>query len=111
MNAQDAIDMLDRQIGEDGQTIRLRRAAGAVIERPHKAFSRGYKPSELVGGLQQGDTLLVISPTGLPREFAGDDLLRRGDKIWLSGRLRSVEFVDPVLIGDTLVRLNATVRG
>ena len=112
MTPQDAIEALDRQIAEVGQTIVIRRAAGAVIERSHKAFARGYKPNELTGALKQGDTLLVISPTGMPREFASQDhMIRQGDKIRLSGRLRNVEFVEPVEVGDTLVRLNVTVRG
>jgi hypothetical protein len=112
MTAQDAIDALDRQLAQVGTPIMIRRAAGTVIERPHVAFPRGYKPNELVGGLQQGDTLLVISPTDMPREFASEaDMIRRGDKIRLTGRIRNVEFVEPVLIGETLVRLNVTVRG
>lgn len=112
MTPQDAIDMLDRQIAEGGAPIRIRRAAGTVIVRTHKAFARGYKPNELVGGLQQGDTLLVISPTGMPAEFASaEDMIRETDKIWLAGRLRNVQFVEPVMIGETLVRLNVTVRG
>lgn len=113
MTPQEAIDSLDRQIADSGQTITLRRSvAGVVIERPHKAFARGYKPNELVGGLKQGDTLLVISPSNMPREFASlEDMIRDTDKIWLAGRLRAVLFVDPVMIADTLVRLNVTVRG
>ena len=110
-----AISMLDRQVREHGQDIVLRRpvANGAAIERPFRAFVRGYRPDELSGGLQQGDTELVMSPTGLPPEFADTDAtrLRKLDRITFDGRIRTVKFVEPVRVAGTLVRLNVTVEG
>jgi len=110
-----AISMLDRQIREHGQNIVLRRpvANGAAIERPARAFVRGYRPDELTGGLQQGDTQVVLSPTGMPAEFADADAtrLRKLDRIIFDGRTRTVKFVEPVRVGGALVRLNVTVEG
>lgn len=114
MTPADAIAALDRQIAQSGQRIVLSRLVkgGASIERPHRAFVRGYRPDELTGGIQQGDSLLVVSPTGMPAEFIGEGkLLRVNDKAQISGRYRNVQFVVPVLIADVLVRLNVTVRG
>lgn len=107
--------MLDRQIREHGQDIALVRLVPDAddLERPHRAFVRGYRPDEMVGGLQQGDTLVTLSPTGLPPEFADTDAnrLARNDLIRIDGRLRNVEFVEPVRIAGRLVRMNLTVRG
>lgn len=114
MTPADAIAALDRQIAKHGQAIVLSRLVkgGDPLERPHRAFVRGYRPDELSGGIQQGDTLLVISPTGMPAEFAGDaNRLKAVDRIAFGGRVRNVQFVVPVTMGDTLVRLNVTVRG
>lgn len=110
-----AIAMLDQQIHVHGQDITLRRpvANAAAIEKPFRAFVRGYRPDELAGGLQQGDTQVVLSPTGLPAEFADADAtrLRKLDRIIFDGRTRTVKFVEPVRIAGTLVRMNVTVEG
>lgn len=113
--AADAIADLDAEIAETGQDVVLVRimADADDLERPHRAFVRGYRPDEMVGGLQQGDTLVTLSPTGLPAEFADTDASRlaRNDLIRIDGRLRNVEFVEPVRVAGTLVRMNLTVRG
>lgn len=114
MTPASAIAALDRQIAKHGQDIVLSRIVkgGEPLERPHRAFVRGYQPNELTGGIQQGDTLLAISPTDMPAEFASEaDRLRAIDRVWIAGRIRTIQFVVPILIGATLVRLNATVRG
>lgn len=113
--ASEAIADLDAELAETGQNVTLRRlvANGADITRPFRAFVRGYRPDELVGGIDQGDTLVVMSPTGLPTEFADADAtrLRQNDLIEIDGKERNVEYVDPVRINGTLVRINALVRG
>ncbi|MBP2495386.1 hypothetical protein ABID82_002281 [Methylobacterium sp. PvP062] len=112
MTPADAIASLDRQIAEHGQSVSLRRvvANAPALEKGCKAWVRGYRPNELVGGLQQGDTLLIFSPTDLPAEFV-EEPLERGDGIKVDGLLRTVQFTDPVRLKDVLVRLNVTVRG
>lgn len=108
--AADAISDLDAEMAETGQAVTLRRIVpnAPAIERPSRAFVRGYRPDELVGGINQGDTLVALSPTNLPAEFAD---LRRNDRVIIEGRVRNVEYVDPVRINGTLVRINALVRG
>lgn len=108
--ATDAIADLDAELAETGQGVTLRRvvANAPAIERPFRAFVRGYRPDEIAGGIQQGDTLVVMSPTSLPADFTD---LKRNDRVIIDGRTRNVEYVDPVRIDGVLVRINALVRG
>ncbi|KQT13990.1 hypothetical protein ASG40_19375 [Methylobacterium sp. Leaf399] len=106
--------MLDRQIAAHGQDVTLRRivANASAIEKPSRAFVRGYRPDELTGGIQQGDSLLTLSPSSIPAEFSGaQDRLRMNDRIVVSGRTRNVQYVDPVEIAGAIVRYNVVVRG
>lgn len=113
--AAEAIADLDAELRETGQDVEIVRPVkgGTEIRRPVRAFVRGYTPDELLGGLQQGDTQLVLSPTGLPTEFADADAtrLRRNDQIAFDGRLRNVQFIEPVRVAGVLVRMNVVVRG
>ncbi len=114
MTPQEAIAALDRQIARHGQDITLLRTVpnAPAIERPHRAFVRGYSANELLSGIQQGDSLLVISPTNMPAEFAGPaNRLKVNDRIRISGRVRQVQLVDPIELGEMIVRLKVTVRG
>ena len=108
-----AIQKLDRKLAQVGQTITLRRmvANASPVEKGCKAFVRGYKPDELVGGIQQGDSLVILSPTGLAGSPFATDLPRKLDRILAAGRLRTIEMSDPVLLGDQVVRINLLVRG
>jgi hypothetical protein len=102
-----AIAALDRQIAQSGQTVILTFVETELTTAiPIPAFVRGYQPQELVGGIIQGDTLVVVSPTNL---IAAPRLLRRNDRVTIAGRVRHIEDVIPV--GDPPVRLNIQVRG
>lgn len=101
--------MLDRQIALHGQAITLQRLS-PVSSATVRAFVRGYRAEELTGGIQQGDTLVILSPTTLAAGgWAG--LPKRGDKTLIDARLRNVEIADPVRINGEVVRVNLTVRG
>lgn len=107
MSPDQAIAALDRQIALHGQDVVLRRGA---TDYPMRGWVRGYRPDELAGGIQQGDSDVVLSPTGLAA--AGfPDRPKRGDKLLTTGRLRNVEYADPVQIGGKTVRHNLQVRG
>ena len=108
-----AIAMLDRQIARHGHKAQLVRIAPNVAEVSSevRCFSRGYKPAELTGGIQQGDTMVTMSPTALAGTPFADVLPRANDKITIAGRRRNVQHADPVYIADQLVRLNLVVRG
>lgn len=104
------IRSLDRAIKRAGQSVVIKRPAdGSTKALTIIGAVRGYKPTELVGNLKQGDSLLVISPT----DFAGwgGDLEPTSDFVEYNGRTRAVQAVDPVYVRNVLVRLNVTVRG
>lgn len=112
MTPRAAIAMLDRQIKANGQSAELRRFddAGKKSAHPLRVFLRGYVPNELGGGIDQGDSAVVISATDWGRLDVGT-LPERLDQLHVGGRLRTIENVDPVYIDDVLVRINVQVRG
>jgi hypothetical protein len=113
--------MLDRQLAAHGQTIRLQRLtlgpSGTQIpyEVTVKAFVRGYEPDELVGGITQQDSRVILSPSSL----AGTDwpgpgeqqVPRKGDRAYIDGRARNVEAGKAIPLNDTVVRIEFTARG
>lgn len=59
-----AIAALDRQIAAHGQNAKLERLSPAALGDV-RVFFRGYRPEELSGGIQQGDSAAILSPTSL----------------------------------------------
>lgn len=112
MTPAQAIAQLDRKIAGNGQGVTLRRvvANAPAVEKPARAFVRGYRPSELVGGILQGDYLVILSPTSLPAEFA-NPLPRSPDKLKFDGLTLNIQYIEPVRLNGVLVRLNITARG
>lgn len=108
-----AIAMLDRQIAKHGQTITLRRVVvnAPAIEAAVRGFVRGYKPDEMTDDIKQGTSLVVISPTALAGTPFATALPKASDKVTISGRLRNIDFPEPVEMDDKLVRLNLQVSG
>jgi len=98
-----AIQMLERQLAQNGQSVALKLANGEVTVR---AFVRGMKPDELTGDFKQSDRKVTLSPSGRAKEIA------RLDTIVIAGRDHMVEFEpDIVLLNDQPVRINLVVRG
>ncbi|MDP4024456.1 hypothetical protein Q8W71_17665 [Methylobacterium sp. NEAU 140] len=111
--AAEAIADLDDELRRVGQDVTLRRIGTDApdTEAPGvRAFVRGYRPDELTGGIQQGDSLVVLSPTGMPAAFVIEPL-GGNDRIVVAGRSLNVEYVDPVQIAGITVRINVAVRG
>lgn len=107
MSPEQAIAALDRQIALHGQDVVLRRG---TADYPMRGWVRGYRPDELAGGIQQGDSDVVLSPTDLAAAgFPGPP--KRLDVLVTAGRARSVQLADPVQIGGKTVRHNLQVRG
>lgn len=107
-----SIAALDRQIARHGQTVLLRKgsAANGDADKPIRAFVRGYDPEELSGGIQQGDSTMILSPTALAASgFAGP--IKRLDRVTIAGRLRTIEVANPVTMDDQVVRIECWVRG
>jgi hypothetical protein len=109
MTPAQAIAMLDKQLSMHGEPVTLRRGTPAVT-LPTKAFVRGYGPQELVGTIQQGDSRVALSPSGLSGAFLAK-LPARGDRIDIAGVTKTIEAAEIVRMGTTIVRVNLQIRG
>jgi len=138
-----AIADLDASLKDDGEPIRLQRltpaqnndlgagggdvlgaGSGDVIgagmfEVTCQAHVRRYQPHELVGGITQQDSKLILSPTeiiaagwtsGRP---AYDDqrVPMKGNRVFIGGRPCNVEAAAGIRMAGELVRIEAMVRG
>lgn len=119
--------MLDRFLETDGEDCILRRVYGqagntAPSDVTVRAKVMAYSEVELVGGIAQTDSKVILSPSQiaeaqwpggeLPRSSVPDPTLpRRNDKLIVDGRVRNVEFVNPADIGGTLVRIEMRISG
>lgn len=130
MSAFEEIRDLDAALALDGEDVVLRRVTGTTnqiaFDCDCRAFVRGYQPHELVAGsgIAQGDSKVIISPTQInatgwpgarplsePASTLDPRVPRRGDKIMINGKLRTIEAADPKSIDGQLVRLELQVRG
>lgn len=113
-----AIGMLDRALARNGTVVTLRRYSGTGPARTSeeisvRARSRDYEPAEVMGGITQGDSEVVLSPTQLAASTWGGGawMPRKDDRVVVGGRERTVLAVDPERIADQVVRINLQVRG
>jgi hypothetical protein len=108
---QQAIAKLDRAIARYGQTVTLRRgtATAPTATATVKAHVRGFKPDELIGGIDQNDSKVILSPSGLTG-WPGDAPIK-GDWITIGERVRSIVAAEPVKMNDVLVRIELQVKG
>lgn len=109
-----AIASLDRQIGLHGQIVILRRYTGVGAARTSAdttvgAIVRDYRPDELVGGITQGDTQIVLSPTDVLA--GGGAMPQKGDQIVIEGKPRTIAAAPPVRVGNVIARINVQVKG
>jgi hypothetical protein len=112
---------LDRSLARNGETVTLRRLTlgpgntQVPFDCECGARVSAYQPHELVGGIVQGDSKVILSPTSLrARQWPGpglDPLPRSGDRVGIGGRERNVQTVTPVYAGGGLVRIELLVRG
>lgn len=124
--ATDAIAALDEALADVGQEIRLQRLTGTQlisfsVDLP--AIVRGYTPEELVGGITQQDSFVILSPTEIERKgWPGANssatptnqdrrVPRKGDKAVINGKLRNVEAAVGIYVADVLVRIELRVLG
>ena len=125
MSALSHINALDRGLAARGEDVVLRRISGSgpsatSVDVTCRAVVRGYRPEELVGGIAQGDSQVILSPSeirlsgwpdpdGSPSGSAS--LPRKGDKLIVQGRMRTIEAVAPIQVAGELVRIDLQVRG
>ena len=100
--------MLDKQLTAHGTDVILRKGNTTAGQVTVRAFVRGFKPEQLVGGLTQAAKRVTISPTGLD----ANGLPQRGQFVVIDGTPRSIDG-EPEFIhfGGELVRINLTVTG
>lgn len=125
MTPQQALDALDRMLTAYGAPAILRRITWAGSTSTSRdvavqALVRGYEPHQLVGGIMQGDSSAVLSPTpiiaaGWPGTAppAGTDgrVPIIGDKLVVAGRVRNIQAAVPLYVGGELVRIELQLRG
>jgi hypothetical protein len=114
---------LDRSLVRRGEDAVIRRAIGTspatYAECPIRILFRGYRPQELAGGVQQGDSLAIVSPSSLlaisptvwPGKATGTLVPKALDQITVQGRLRSVIACAAFYENAELVRLEIQCRG
>lgn len=119
MTPQAAIAALDRQLHLHGHDAVLRRATWSGTTKTTADVTvriklRGYAPDELVGGIIQGDSAVVMSPTqinaaGWPS--GAPEPPKAGDTLVSAGRARAVIAAEPIYLGGEVVRIEMQVRG
>ncbi len=119
--------ILANQLRRNGQDITLERVTGTENQVKFaatvRAFPRKYAPEALLGGLQQGETVLAINPADLerlqwPAALPGAPLLARlpmggdpGDGCYIAGKRRTIRVAVPIMAASTLIRFDLVVRG
>lgn len=101
------IARLDAAIARRGQTVTLRKTNTAVGQVTVGGHVRNFKPDEIVGIIQQGDTNVIVSPTGL--ETFGVPPIN--GFVVIDGVPRRIVGVTPMKSANTLVRIEIQVSG
>lgn len=108
------IEDLDAALLDAGTAITIRRyTAPTGTPRPKTDISaipaavRAAKAEELVEGVDQTASTVVVSPTGLAAILP----LLKGDKAVIDGRERNIELPKPISVQGVLVRIDLLVLG
>lgn len=129
MGPEVAINALDRALVISGQDCTLRRIYGQAggaqtnADMTVRAVVRAFQPQELVAGIDQGNVKAILSPTeisqsGWPNgtEVASStspnpNMPRRNDRLIVDGRVYTVQSVNPISMGNKLVRIELGLLG
>jgi hypothetical protein len=120
------IAMLDRQLAAHGEDVELQRLTGTQLipfKATCRAFVRGYSATELIGGITQSDSRVILSPTDIdaagwpgPEVPAGSTTTdirvpRKNDKAVIAGKTRNIEAAVGLYMAGVLVRIEMRVTG
>jgi hypothetical protein len=101
------IARLDDALSRRGQDVILRTGNTSVGQAAARARVRGYKPSEVIGIIQQGDSKVVVSASSLTTFGVPTTT----GYVVIDGLPRRIISVVPIRPGGTLVRVDLQVRG
>lgn len=98
-------------IQQYGEPVTLRRITGGIkFDVTVVAVVRGYQPNELVGGIVQGDRLVIISNREIGRrQWPGPPKI--GDQFIIRGKTATVQGVSTIVVEDTTVKHTLQIRG
>ncbi|MGE4044465.1 MAG: hypothetical protein AB7F35_06405 [Acetobacteraceae bacterium] len=101
------------EIKRNGQPVtlmRLHTAAQIPVSVDLHAVVRGYRLDELAGSIVQGDREVTISPIPIRmRHWPGPP--RKNDRVLIGADVTTIQGVETVQVGDTVIRHNIHVRG
>jgi hypothetical protein len=98
---------LDAALARTGQRVIIRKTNSTDGQVTVRARVRFYKPDEIAGIIQQGDSKVILSPTGLD-EFG---VPPQNGFVVVNGSPRRIVLPNPIYVADTLVRIELQVRG
>ena len=115
------IARLDASLAAHGQTALLKRRIGTTntyVDLGIRVRLAGYGTADLSSGIKVTDSRFITSPTPIaaagaawPGVASGGADVKIGDYIFAESRLRRVEQVDNIRIGDVLVRIEGRISG
>lgn len=115
------IARLDASLARHGQTATLKRRIGTgntYVDLTIQARLAGYGTADLSSGIKVTDSRVIFSPTPIvaagaawPGAAGGGADPKIGDFILVEGRLRRLEQIDNIRIGDTWVRCEGRISG
>lgn len=114
------IKRLDASLDRSGQAVTVQRRIGSTKtfgEISVRARFRGYQADDLVNGVKQSDSLFIMSPTPFanlrawPKNAGGPLFPKIGDFLVVNGVARSIEAIQPTVIGGVTVRYEGRVKG
>ncbi len=110
-----------------GEDIVLRRIYGQAprtnnVDVTIRAAVRTFSPSELLGGIMQTDSKVIISPTDIANaQWPGGEIASSTtadptlpqitDRVIIQGRTRTIAVVQPIYVDGELVRIEMRVNG
>jgi hypothetical protein len=97
-----------------GRSMKLRRRIGTTSSYQDVdvyGVSRGYKPAELIGGLQQGDRSVTIGNDEIAAQSTFAPPPRKGDFLVLDGTTTAVQGVETQRLGGEILAHVLWVRG
>lgn len=107
MTPAELIADLDASLMRRGTLVQLRKSNSAEGQVSVPAKWRGYKPAEVIGLIQAGDTKVILSPTGL-EEFG---VPPQNGFVVIDGKPRRIIVPTPIFDRGVLVRIELAVRG